>query len=152
MEKIMVRLTEFGAMCAGAIVGLYGGWTQGTRVLLILMAADYALGCICALTGHSLNTPTGHFLSRVAFMGLLRKAVIMLVVLLAIQLDRALGGEGAMFRSAVEFFYIASEGLSIIENAGLIGVPIPRKLKRALEALREKGDGEEDGDADQREE
>lgn len=148
MEKAMVRLTEFGAMCAGAIVGLYGGWTQGTRVLLIFMAVDYVLGCLCALTGHSTKTESGHFLSRVAFMGLLRKAVIMLVVLLAIQLDRALGGEGAMFRSAVEFFYIASEGLSIIENAGLIGVPIPKKLKRALEALREKSDGEDEEDDD----
>ena len=153
----MDNVIKYLSLCAGLVVGLYGGWTQGTRVLVVLMVIDYVLGCLCALTGHSLKTPSGHFLTSVAFAGLLKKAVIMLVILVAVQVDKALGhGDGVMFRSAAEFFYIATEGLSIVENAGLLGVPIPRFLRQALEALREehdkpKGatDPEEDDDDDE---
>lgn len=130
------------AAVLGVITGLYGGWTQGTKVLVVLMVIDYVLGCVCALTGHSPKTVSGHFLSQVAFAGLLKKATIMLVILLACLLDRAVGhaesGGAVMFRSAAEFFYIATEGLSIIENAGLLGAPIPDFLRRMLEALRDK--------------
>lgn len=137
---------KWAAAFCGVIAGWYGGWPLGTRVLLALMALDYILGLACAFTGHSPKTETGHFLSKVAFEGLTRKGVIMAVILVAALLDRALGGSGdalpptAMFRSAAEFFYIASEGLSIVENAGLMGVPVPRALRQALEALREKKD------------
>lgn len=79
-------------------------------------------------------------------MGLLKKGVIMLVILVAAQLDGVInGGEGVtLFRSAAEFFYIASEGLSIVENAGLLGVPVPKGIKQALEALRDKNDKDKD--------
>ncbi len=157
MEKFVDNVIKYLSLCAGLVVGLYGGWTQGTRVLVVLMVIDYVMGCMCALTGHSLKTQSGHFLTSVAFSGLLKKAVIMLVILVAVQVDKALGhGDGVMFRSAAEFFYIATEGLSIVENAGLLGVPIPRFLRQALEALREehdkpKGatDPEEDDDDDE---
>ena len=149
MEKIWKTAVEVMAAVGGMIAGWYGGWTQGSRVLVILMLMDYVLGCACALTGHSTKTASGHFLSQVAFVGLLKKGVIMLVILVAALLDQVIGGGadggGVMFRSAAEFFYIASESLSIIENAGLIGVPVPKPLKKALEALRDKND-EEDGD------
>jgi toxin secretion/phage lysis holin len=145
VEKVVDNCIKWGAAVAGLVTGWYGGWTQGTRVLVALMVIDYVLGCVCALTGHSVKTKSGHFLTSVAFMGLLKKAVIMLVILVAVQLDKALGhGEGVMFRSAAEFFYIATEGLSIVENAGLLGVPIPRFLRQALEALREEHDGKKD--------
>ena len=141
VEKFVEHVIKYVSLCAGLVVGLYGGWTQGTRVLVVLMVIDYVLGCLCALTGHSLKTQSGHFLTSVAFAGLLKKAVIMLVILVAVQVDKALGqGDGVMFRSAAEFFYIATEGLSIIENAGLMGVPVPKPLKQALEALREEQD------------
>lgn len=143
MVKVWENLTRVGMAFVGALAGLYGGWTQGTRVLLVLMVIDYVLGCVCALTGHSPKTESGHFLSKVAFAGILKKGVIMLVILVAAQLDMALGRDGTiMFRSAAEFFYIATEGISIIENAGLIGIPVPRPLKQALEALRDENDGE----------
>ena len=128
------------AAVGGFIAGLFGGWNGTMTVLVIFMAADYVLGCICAMTGNSPKTNGGHFLSSVAFKGLLKKAVIMLVVLLAVQLDKALGGSTPMFQSAATFFYIANEGLSIIENCGLLGVPVPKVLQNALEALRDKGD------------
>lgn len=138
------------AAAIGVIAGWYGGWTAGSRVLVTLMVVDYVSGCACALTGHSTKTETGHFWSQVAFLGLLKKALVMAVILVAAQLDKALGSAGGgsenvvMFRSAAEFFYIATEALSITENAGLMGVPIPKPLRKALEALRDKNDGEEE--------
>ena len=71
-----------------------------------------------------------------AFVGILKKAVIMLVVLLSVQLDGVIGGK-AMFQSAAIFFYIANEGLSILENAGRIGLPMPEALKGALVKLKD---------------
>lgn len=144
INRIWDWIVRAAVAVAGFVTGLYGGWTQGTRVLVILMVIDYILGCACGLWGKSTKTESGHFLTQVAFKGLLKKAVEMLVILVAVQLDKAIGdGTGhTMFRSAAEFFYIATEGMSIIENAGLLGVPIPKIIKNALEALRDKGDGE----------
>lgn len=146
MEKFWEHVIELLAALGGMIVGTFGGWTPGSRVLVILMAVDYFTGIACALAGHSSKTESGHFWSQVAFLGLLKKAMIMVVILVAAKLDSVLGGaEGAaLFRSAAEFFYIASEGLSIVENAGLLGVPVPKGIRQALEVLRDKNDGEDD--------
>ena len=130
-EQITCTLAAIG----GFISGWYGGWNGTMTVLVAFMATDYVLGCICALTGNSPKTKGKHFLSSVAFMGLLKKSIIMLVVLLSVQLDKALGDGTVLFESAATFFYIANEGLSILENCGLLGVPVPRSLRDALEAL-----------------
>lgn len=140
MANVWENILRGAATVAGFIAGLYGGWNGTMTVLVIFMVADYFLGCACALTGKSAKTEGGHFLSTVAFVGLLKKATIMLVVLLAVQLDNAVGGTSAMFQTAAVFFYLANEGLSIVENCGLLGVPVPKVLKNALEALRDKGD------------
>ena len=142
------EITRALAVVGGFVAGLYGGWTGIMTVLVIFMVADYFLGCACALTGKSAKTEGGHFLSSVAFVGLLKKATIMLVVLLAVQLDKAVGDAAAMFQTAAVFFYLANEGLSIIENCGLLGVPVPNVLKNALEALRDKGDSGDKDDTD----
>lgn len=156
MEKVWTDVVRWGAAVAGAVAGFFGGWTMGSKILVALMVMDYVLGCMCALAGKSPKTESGHFWSQVAFTGLLKKGVIMLVILVAALLDRVLGGSAAaaevaggqhaaMFRSAAEFFYIATEALSIVENAGLMGVPVPKPLRRALEVLREENDkGEEE--------
>ncbi len=147
MANLWENILRGAATVGGFIAGLYGGWSGTMTVLVIFMVADYLLGCACALTGKSPKTEGGHFLSAVAFMGLLKKGTIMLVVLLAVQLDGAVGGAAPMFQTAVVFFYLANEGLSIVENCGLLGVPVPKVLKNALEALRDKGDnGEDDAD------
>ncbi len=143
MDRIWEHAVRWLAAAGGLIVGLYGGWTPGSRVLLVLMTVDYITGLICALSGKSTKTESGHFWSRVAFLGLAKKGVIMLVVLVAAQLDKVLAvgpGPQTLFRTAAEFYYIASEGLSIIENAGLLGVPVPKVIRQALEVLREKHD------------
>lgn len=147
MANLWENILRGVATVGGFIAGLYGGWSGTMTVLIIFMVADYLLGCACALTGKSAKTEGGHFLSSVAFVGLLKKATIMLVVLLAVQLDKAVGGAAPMFQTAAVFFYLANEGLSIVENCGLLGVPVPKALKNALEALRDKGDnGENDTD------
>ena len=149
MEKVWENVIRWAAAAGGVIVGWWGGWTAGSRVLVILMVMDYITGCACALTGHSSKTESGHFWSQVAVAGILKKVFTMCVILMAALLDQVLsGGQGAengmtMFRSAAEFFYIATEGLSIVENVGLMGVPVPKPLKQALEVLREKNDGED---------
>lgn len=134
------------AAIGGFVASLFGGWNGAMTVLVVFMAADYVLGCICAMTGNSPKTNGGHFLSSVAFKGLLKKGVIMLVVLLAVQLDKAVGGATPMFQSATTFFYIANEGISVIENCGLLGVPVPKALRDALEALRDENDQANGGD------
>ena len=156
MERFGENIVRWIAAAVGVIAGWYGGWTAGSKVLVLLMVVDYITGCACALTGHSTKTESGHFWSQVAFMGLLKKALTMAVILVAAMLDKALGGSTAasstgdvgtqivMFRSAAEFFYIATEALSITENAGLMGVPIPKPLRKALEALRDKNDGDDE--------
>ena len=144
MANLWENILRGAATVGGFIAGLYGGWSGTMTVLVIFMVADYLLGCACALTGKSAKTEGGYFLSTVAFMGLLKKGTIMLVVLLAVQLDSAVGGAAPMFQTAAVFFYLANEGLSIVENCGLLGVPVPNVLKNALEALRDKGDTGED--------
>ena len=150
MERFGENIVRWIAAAVGVIAGWYGGWTAGSKVLVLLMVVDYITGCACALTGHSTKTESGHFWSQVAFMGLLKKALTMAVILVAVMLDKALGSTGdggtqiVMFRTAAEFFYIATEALSITENAGLMGVPIPKPLRKALEALRDKNDGDDE--------
>ena len=150
MEKVWENVIRWAAAAGGVIVGWWGGWTAGSKVLVILMVMDYLTGCACALTGHSTKTESGHFWSQVAVAGILKKVFTMCVILMAALLDQVVsGGQGAengmtMFRSAAEFFYIATEGLSIVENVGLMGVPVPKPLKQALEVLREKNDGEDE--------
>ena len=126
------------AAVGGVMASLYGGWPAMMNVLMTMMAADYLTGVACAVRGKSPKTGGGHFLSSVAFSGLLKKGAILLVVLVAVQLDRATGTESAMFQTMATFFYIANEGMSIVENCGLLGVPVPGALENALEALRDR--------------
>ena len=126
------------AAAAGAIAGLFGGWTQMHTILVAVMVTDYITGCVVALCGRSPKTEGGGLSSKVGFVGLAKKGFIMAIVLLATLLDRALGNETLVFQSMAMAYYIANEGLSVLENAALLDVPFPRKVKSALEELREK--------------
>lgn len=132
MERMWEKAVKAAAAMGGAAVGLLGGWDALLRVLVILMAADYLSGLIVALLGKSPKTEYGGLCSKVGFAGLARKGLMLLVVLTGTLLDEAMGANAFMCRDAACWFYIANEGISILENVGLAGAPYPEKLKLLL--------------------
>lgn len=132
------------AVAGGAVTSLLGGWDITLQVLLCCMAADYITGLIVAGVFHnSGKSATGALESRAGFKGLVRKCAVLLLVFLAALLDTYTGH--SFVRPAVCLFFVANEGLSILENIGLMGVPYPAFLKNMLEALKKQGDqGKED--------
>lgn len=132
----------FGAVIGAALGAAFAGWTWTPMhtVLVIFMIVDYLSGVIVAMLGLSPKTETGKLSSKAGFVGLAKKAFIIFFVLLGAALDSALGS--SVIQSMIICMYIANEGLSIIENAALLGVPVPKVLKDALEVMREKSEGE----------
>jgi toxin secretion/phage lysis holin len=129
-----IALAIIGAM-GSAVSALFGGWNAALGTLLIFMAVDYITGVIVAGVFHrSSKTVTGALESRAGWKGLLRKGVTLLVVLVAARLDILL--KTAFVRDGVVVAYIANETLSIVENAGLMGIPVPEPVKNAIEALK----------------
>ncbi len=134
------RLVKALAAAAGAVAGLFGEWNATLTILATVMALDYVSGLIVAACGRSPKTEGGRLSSKAGFAGIARKALMMLLVGLATLIDRALGSEAMVFQTSLTFYYIANEGLSILENAALMDVGIPAKLKKALETMRERED------------
>lgn len=133
-------LTVFGCIGA-AIAGGFGGWSAGLTTLLIFMAIDYATGLVVAGVFHaSPKSETGALESRAGWKGLVRKGMTLLIVLIACRLDVMLGVN--YIRDAVVIAFVVNETLSIVENAGLMGVPIPAAITKAIEMLRDKSDSE----------
>lgn len=134
------RITKAIAGFGGAIAGLLGEWNMALTLLAIAMVIDYVTGVAVAVVHKSPKTDGGGVSSKAGFEGLLKKGIILVIVLLATILDAALGLETRMFQTACTFYYIANEGISILENAALLGVPFPAGMKNALEAIKEKND------------
>ncbi|HPF86495.1 MAG TPA: phage holin family protein [Candidatus Limiplasma sp.] len=132
MGNVWDKLVKITAAAAGAATGALGGWSWLMTALMACMVADYISGMIVAWMGKSTKTEYGGLSSKVGAMGLVRKGLMLMVVLVAAMLDKALGQGNAMFRDAVCWFYIANEGLSLMENLSLAGVPFPEKLKTLL--------------------
>lgn len=135
-----------GVAAIGGVASQYlGGWDQLTQLLAWAMAIDYLTGALCAAVWHkSPKTATGGYESRAGFKGLIRKGVIILIVMIAAELDK-LAGTTAM-RTATILFFAANDGMSILENLGIMGVPYPPALKNAFEVLRRKSEDKGDGD------
>lgn len=140
MERMWDKAVKGLAACAGAVAGMLGGWDALLQVLVSLMAADYASGLIVAAMGKSQKTEYGGLSSKVGAAGLARKGLMLLVVLCAALLDSAMGAANVC-RDAAIWFYIANEGLSLLENLGLMGVPYPEKLKALLGQKLTEGGG-----------
>lgn len=132
------------AAAAGFVAGLFGEWTVAMTVLVVLMVVDYITGCLCGFLGKSGKTESGRWLSSAAFKGLLHKGLIMLVILVAAQLDLVVAAGTSTFKTMAVFYYISCEGLSIVENIGLLGLPLPPFLKNALEVLKSKNENGHD--------
>lgn len=119
------------------IAALFGGWTAALTTLGILMLADYITGMVIAGVFHkSPKTEQGGLDSNVGFMGLAKKCMILVFVLVAHRIDLAMGT--TYLRDAVCIAYIANELISLIENAAIMGVPIPKVLQNAIEILKGK--------------
>ena len=125
-----------GVACVGAaIASLFGGWNGAMTTLVILMLIDYVTGIIVAGVFH--NSPKcsgGALSSAVGFKGICRKFVILLIVVVACRVDIILNTN--VIRDATCIGFCANELVSITENAGLMGIPLPRKLVEAIEVLR----------------
>jgi len=117
----------------GAAAGLMGG--GNIRVLLLLMGMDYATGLALALLGKSKKTADGRLSARASFQGLMKKGMMLAVILLSAMLDE-LSGQAGLLRQAATGFYICNEGISLLENAALLGVPVPGRVRQALGAVQ----------------
>lgn len=140
----MKKVTEVLAAIGGAIASFFVTMPPLVWILIAVMTIDYITGLICGAMGKSQKTESGYLASHAAFLGLMKKALILLVVLLASLLDMAVSkGAGISFEAvmgATCLWFIASEGMSILENVASLGVPVPKILLRLLEIMREKGD------------
>ncbi|MBE5778118.1 MAG: phage holin family protein [Clostridiales bacterium] len=131
-DLLLKGLTAAG----GFLAGMFGG--EGKRyvvLLLVLMVVDYITGVTAAAMGKNTKPGDGKLGSKAGFKGLTKKGIIFLVVGLAHGLDVFVNKGNSMFLSAVAWFYIGSEALSLVENLAYCGVPVPAKLKAALEGL-----------------
>ena len=147
MKTEAKTFTELLAGIGGAIAAFFTGLPPIIWILLAVMTIDYITGIICGLMGKSQKTENGGVSSSAAFKGLLKKMLIILVVLMAALLDKAVAIKAGVEFEAVAGFtclwFIASEGFSILENVAAMGVPVPKILLHALEIMKEKGGGEE---------
>lgn len=143
----MKKVLELLAAAGGAVASFFVQMPPLVWILLAVMTIDYITGLICGAMGKSTKTENGYIASHAAFIGLMKKALILLVVMLAALLDQAVSaGAGIQFEAvmgATCLWFIASEGLSILENVATIGVPVPKILLKLLEVMRAKGDVQE---------
>ena len=120
----------------GIIIELFGGWNSGLTTLLIFIGIDYLSGMVAALCGKSDKSVDGKLLSGAGGWGILKKGAMMLVVIVAYRLDLII--KSGYLLDAVVVALIVNETISIIENLGAIGVPIPGIIRRVLTALNDK--------------
>ena len=143
------KLSEFFAAVGGAIASsFFITMPPLVWILIAVMSIDFVTGLICGAMGLSEKTENGYLKSHEAFKGLLKKSLILLVVLLASLLDMAVSkGTGIQFEAtmgAACLWFIASEGLSILENVARMGVPVPKIMLRLLEIMKDKGNSPEE--------
>lgn len=124
-----------------AIAAMFGGWDEALATLIIFMVIDYVSGLIVAGVFHkSKKTESGTLESRAGWKGLCRKGVTLLFVLVAHRLDMAIGVD--YIRNAVIIGFMVNELISIVENAGLMGIPLPKVIQNAIDILTERSEQE----------
>lgn len=134
--------TAFGVV-GGVIASLFGGWDGALITLILFMAIDYVSGLVVAGVFHnSKKTDTGTLESKAGWKGLCRKGMTLLFVLIGYRLDLAIGVH--YIRDAVIIGFIANELISIVENAGLMGLPLPDVITKAIDVLTKKAESEGD--------
>lgn len=151
----MDKIYRLAAAALGAVISFFTGMPVMMWVLIGVMSIDYITGICCGAMGVSPKTESGALSSRAAFKGLLRKCAVLLVVLLAALLDLAVESNSGIQFTAVTgatcLWFIASEGISVLENAAAMGLPIPSVLRRALDIMRESGGKEQESEENKEE-
>lgn len=139
--KHIWHITQGLIAAAGGWIGAFLGGADGLLYTLVAFAViDYITGVLCAVADRRLS-------SAVGFRGICRKVLIFLMVGVAHTLDAHVIGAGAVLRTAVIFFYLSNEGISLLENAAHLGLPIPQRLKMVLEQLHERADASASADS-----
>ena len=128
MKKMEKCFNTLVAIIATFFTYLFGSFDLALQVLIVFMVLDYLTGVLHAYL-------IGQLSSEVGFKGLVKKCMILVVLIIGVMLDRILGTGTWVFRTLVCYFYIANEGISLLENVGNIGIPIPNKIRNALEQL-----------------
>lgn len=129
MDRLIDKLSLIFASIATLLTWFFGGWEIGLKVLIVCMVLDYIMGLMCGSKEANLS-------SEIGFNGLKKKFTVLIILVLAVMVDRLIG-QGWVFRTLVIWFYIGIEGLSILENAVRLGVPFPDALKNVLVQLKE---------------
>ena len=137
MEKTWDTILKWAAAVGGAIAAAFGGWTTQLSVLVYIMMADYVSGLIVAWMGKSPKSANGGPDSKVGFKGIGKKLLVLGLVFVSAQIDTAMGAGTFVIRDAAIWFYLANEGLSILENMALAGVPFPKKIKELLSKVKQ---------------
>lgn len=128
-DKLEMLIGVLGGFCSY----LLGGWDILVTTIIIFMILDY-------VSGMSASWLTKSWSSEIGYKGILKKGMIIVMIIMSVRLDSILGDE-MIFRNVVTFFYISNEGISIIENCVKLGLPIPAKIKNALEQIKEENNG-----------
>ena len=118
----------------GTIMSAYlGGWDAALKVLVVLMVIDYVTGFLGAVKNRNVD-------SEIMFWGGVRKGIVFAVLVVAVLLDEMVGNASPILRTLAIYFYVAREGVSVTENLGILGVPLPPGISRVLSQLQEKGE------------
>lgn len=139
MNETKTAICSIIGVIGGMIASVFGGWNAALTTLVLFMVIDYISGLIVAGVFHaSRKTESGTLESRAGWKGLCRKGMTLLFVLIAYRLDLAIGV--CYIRDTVIIGFIANELISIVENAGLMGIPLPSVITKAIDVLTKKGD------------
>lgn len=134
MKDVASTMQYVFAAMGGALGAVMGGYDGFLYALIVFVVMDYITGVMVGILNKELS-------SRIGFRGIFKKVVIFCLVAVAHIIDTHVIGNGSVLRTAVIFFHLSNEGISILENATVIGLPVPGKLKEILEQIRE---GKED--------
>ena len=133
MKDLEISISAIFATIGGFLGGLLGGIDGLIYALTVFVCIDYLTGIMVAVVERKLS-------SEIGFRGIFKKVVIFCLVGIGSIMDKELLKNGSVLRTAIIFFYIANEGISILENVGTIGLPIPKKIKKILEKFKEEDD------------
>lgn len=136
MKEIWNWIQVTFAVVGGWLGYFLGGWDGFLYALLTFVVIDYITGLMCAVLDKKLS-------SEVGFRGIFKKVLIFSLVAIGHIIDKNVIGDGSVIRTAVIFFYLSNEGISILENAVHVGLPVPQKLKDILEQLHKRSEKED---------